>query len=137
MIVTAGMDLPWDAGLFSCGAGAVMIVTSSAQAPPQTATPVEVVRQPGGVDLTAALAALRERGIRALLCEGGPLLAGSLVELGLVDELFITIAAKLGGGGGPRMIEGLPAGSIDLELRWLLREGDELFARYAVAAPGD
>lgn len=137
VIPTRGMDLPWDAGLFSSGAGRVLIFTSSEKDPPETATPVRVVRYPGAVDLPAALAHLRaERGIRSLLCEGGPHLHGQLLAEGLVDELFVTVGPLLGGGIGPRMVEGIESGPggrpLDLELRWLLREGDELFARYAV-----
>jgi riboflavin biosynthesis pyrimidine reductase len=93
-----------------------------------------VVRSgPGGrVDLPALLRALREEGVRALLCEGGPTLHGSLQAAGLVDDLFLTIAPKLAGGGAaPRILEGeLPAVE-PLELAWLLEEDGELFARYS------
>ena len=44
------------------------------------------------VDLAALLGALRERGVRFLLCEGGPILAGQLLARELVDELFLTHA---------------------------------------------
>ena len=47
------------------------------------------------VDLPALLALLRERGVRFLLCEGGPLLAGALLVRGLVDELFLTHATRV------------------------------------------
>lgn len=47
------------------------------------------------VDLTALLALLRERGVRFLLCEGGPLLAGALLVRGLVDEIFLTHATRV------------------------------------------
>ncbi len=67
-----------------------------------------------------------------MLCEGGPHLHAALLTAGLVDELFVTIGPKLLGGVGPRMTEGLPGGAIDLELRWLLRDGGELYARWAV-----
>ncbi len=84
----------------------------------------------GPVDLAALLRSLREEGVRALLCEGGPTLHGSLQAAGLVDELFLTIAPKLSGGVAPRIVEGdLPA-LAELELAWLLEERGELFARY-------
>ncbi|HEX7278186.1 MAG TPA: dihydrofolate reductase family protein [Solirubrobacterales bacterium] len=86
---------------------------------------------PGGpVDLPALLRELRDEGVRALLCEGGPTLHGALQAQGLVDELFLTIAPKLSGGGGPRILEGGLPGAIGLELAWLLESGGELFARY-------
>jgi len=87
---------------------------------------------PGGrVELPALLRSLREEGVRALLCEGGPTLHGSLQAAGLVDELFLTIAPKLSGGGvPPRILEGELDDVIGLELAWLLEEEGELFARY-------
>jgi riboflavin-specific deaminase-like protein len=36
--------------------------------------------------------------IRTLVCEGGPRLARSLVEIGAIDELFLTVAPILFGG---------------------------------------
>lgn len=85
----------------------------------------------GRVDPGALLRSLREEGVRALLCEGGPTLHGSLQAAGLVDELFLTIAPKLSGGGAPpRILEGELDGVVSLELAWLLEEDGELFARY-------
>jgi riboflavin-specific deaminase-like protein len=131
VIVSNRLELPWDASLFTDGGGRVVIFTASADAPPETETPVTVVRHPDGVELDRALRWLRrERGIESLLCEGGPTLHGRLREGGLADELFLTIAPKIAGGEGPRVLEGaLP--DVDLvELAWLLESDDELFARY-------
>lgn len=137
VIVSESMDVPWEAGLFSSGAGRVVVVTASDDDPPETATPVRVLRQPDGIDLTAALQWLRrERGIRGLLCEGGPATHGRLLAEGLVDELFVTVGPLLAGGDGPRLVEGLDGGPQDLRLRWLLESDGELFARYAVAGSG-
>jgi riboflavin biosynthesis pyrimidine reductase len=86
----------------------------------------------GRVDLPALLHSLREEGVRALLCEGGPTLHGALQAAGLVDELFLTIAPKLSGGGvPPRILEGELDEVIPLELAWLLERDGELFARYS------
>jgi riboflavin biosynthesis pyrimidine reductase len=85
----------------------------------------------GRVDLPALLRSLREEGVRALLCEGGPTLHGALQAAGLVDELFLTIAPKLSGGGAPpRILEGELDDVVPLELAWLLEHEGELFARY-------
>jgi riboflavin biosynthesis pyrimidine reductase len=82
-------------------------------------------------DLPALLRSLREEGVRALLCEGGPRLHGSLQEAGLVDELFLTIAPKLSGGeDAPRIVEPELPELVELELAWLLEQEGELFARY-------
>lgn len=86
----------------------------------------------GRADLPALLSSLRGEGVRALLCEGGPTLHGSLQAAGLVDELFLTIAPKLSGGGvPPRILEGELDEVIPLELAWLLEQDGELFARYS------
>ena len=134
VIVSARLALPWDADLFTDGGGRVLIFTSSDAEVPETATPVRVVRHEGQVNLVEAMRYLRtERGIRALLCEGGPHLHGQLLTAGLVDELFITTAPKLAGGAGPGRAEGLPEAVRELELVSLLADGGELFHRYRVA----
>lgn len=84
----------------------------------------------GWVDLHELLRGLREEGVRAVICEGGPTLHGSLQAAGLVDELFLTIAPKLIGGGAPHILEGALAEVAPLELVWLLEHEGELFARY-------
>jgi len=133
VLVSGRMELPWDAPLFTDGGGRVLILTTSEDDPPDTATPVEVIRHEGSVDLVEALRHLRvEHGIRALLCEGGSHLHAQLLSAGLVDELFVTHGPVLAGGEGPGLVSGLPEGEIDLELAWLLREESELFARYRV-----
>jgi riboflavin biosynthesis pyrimidine reductase len=84
-----------------------------------------------GVDLAAALEHLRtERGVRALLCEGGPRLHAQLWAGGLADELFLTTAPKLAGGDAPSILEGELTDIAELELAWLLEHEGELFARY-------
>jgi riboflavin biosynthesis pyrimidine reductase len=84
----------------------------------------------GRADLPALLQELHSEGVRALLCEGGPTLHGALQAEGLVDELFLTIAPKLSGGEGPRILEGPLPEVVELELAWLLEDDGELFARY-------
>jgi riboflavin biosynthesis pyrimidine reductase len=130
-IVSGSLELPWDAALFTKGAGRVLVFTSSSAEPPATATSLEVVRHEGAVDLAAALRHLRaEHGVRALLSEGGPRLHAEMRALGLVDELFLTTSPKLAGGAAPRILEGELPELEPLELAWLLEEGGELFARY-------
>src|ERR1700742_3858828 len=129
VIVSGRLDLPWDAPLFSDG-GRVLIFTAAQEEPPAVEASLRVVRHEGRVDLAAALHYLRhERGIRALLCEGGPRLHSELWSRDLVDELFLTVAAKLT-GAGPSILEGELASPAELDLAWLLEEGGELFSRY-------
>jgi riboflavin-specific deaminase-like protein len=130
VLVSGRLDLPWDAPLFE-SAGEVLIFSSSETEPPETAAAVEVVRHPGAVNLTQALRYLRrERGVRALLSEGGPHIHEQMQADGLVDDLFLTIAPKLSGGEAPSILAGPLPGIVELELRWLLEEDGELFARY-------
>ena len=131
VIVSNRLELPWDAALFTNGGGRVVVFTASDQEPPQTATPVTIVRHSDGVELDRVMEWLRkERGIRSVLCEGGPTLHGRLREGGLADELFLTIAPKVAGGEGPRILEGALPDVDNVELAWLLESESELFARY-------
>jgi riboflavin-specific deaminase-like protein len=131
VIVSNRLELPWDAGLFTNGGGQVVIFTASEQEPPETTTPVTVIRHADGVELDRALEwLLNERGIKSILCEGGPTLHGRLREGGLADELFLTIAPKIAGGEGPRVLEGALPNVDQVELAWLLESDSELFTRY-------
>jgi riboflavin biosynthesis pyrimidine reductase len=58
------------------------------------------------VDLSAALDALAARGLRRMLCEGGPHLMRDLTASGRLDELCLTIAPALVGGDHPRITAG-------------------------------
>jgi riboflavin biosynthesis pyrimidine reductase len=130
MVLVGSLDLPWDAGLFTDGGGRVVIFTNDEGDAPATATPVEVVRSEGRVDMATALHHLRaEHDTRAVLCEGGPRLHSQLQAGGLADELFLTIAPKLV-GAGTTILEGALPEVAELDLVWLLQEGSELFARY-------
>jgi riboflavin biosynthesis pyrimidine reductase len=130
VIISGRLDLPWDAPAFT-EPGEVLIFTASETEPPETEASVEVIRHEGAVNLVEAMGYLRrERGIRALLCEGGPHLHEQLQADGLVDDLFLTIAPKLSGGEAPRILEGPLPRVVDFELAWLLEEDGELFARY-------
>jgi riboflavin biosynthesis pyrimidine reductase len=96
---------------------------------------VRVLRHADSVDLAELLRHLRhERGVRALLCEGGPRLHAQLVAGALVDELFVTHAPKLAGGVGPGLVSELEEQERQLEVGWVLAEPDtgELFGRYLI-----
>ena len=131
VVLSRSGNLRWDAGLFADPAQPVLIYTSSDIEPPDTAAPVEVVRIG---DAPAMLADLRARGVRALLSEGGPTLNSALLEAGLVDELFVTIAPIITGDPDAlRIVEGEGL-SRTRRARpvWVLRAQGELFVRYAV-----
>jgi riboflavin biosynthesis pyrimidine reductase len=88
-------------------------------------------------ELPEVVAALHERGLTRLLCEGGPSLLTDLLAAGLVDELALT-SAHLLVGDGPRLVEQLPA-PVSLALTHLVHDDPGvLLGRWAVVpSPGD
>jgi riboflavin biosynthesis pyrimidine reductase len=133
VLLTRRFDVPWEAGLLQAPEQPVLVYTGVDGHPPPVPAPGEVVRL---VDPTpaAALADLRGRGVRALLCEGGPTLHGALHAAGLVDELFLTLAPLLTGDESePSIVAGgrLPD-LVQAELLWVRQAGSQLLLRYAV-----
>jgi riboflavin biosynthesis pyrimidine reductase len=89
------------------------------------------------VNLDVALETLREKyTIRHLLCEGGPELAHELLSAGLLDEVFLTLAPKLGSDRHAlRLLEGTPFPEDTLpklELVHVFAQASELFLRYRI-----
>lgn len=84
------------------------------------------------VDLGSVRAALAERGLRDLLCEGGPHLLQDLLAVGAVDELCCTWVPRLQAGDGPRIAVGAPV-DVPLGLRLLLEEDGTLLGRWDVS----
>lgn len=82
------------------------------------------------VDPAKAVAALHKRGLKHILCEGGPSLFGSFLAADAVDELCVTIASSLEAGDAPRIASG-ETPPRDMRLATALRSGDTLLLRYA------
>jgi riboflavin biosynthesis pyrimidine reductase len=89
-----------------------MLITSSAAAADlhfeADARPDVLIAGDSAVDMTTAITALHSRGMRRVLCEGGPTLLDELVLRGLIDEMCVTIAPKLAGTGQSATSAGLP-----------------------------
>src|ERR671936_2699965 len=49
VVVSGRLDIPWDASLFTEGAGEVLIFTTSETEAPETRTPVDLIRHQGRV----------------------------------------------------------------------------------------
>lgn len=128
--------LPTDIPLFAEPDAQVVVFTTPEAPEPSCAARVSLVRlDPAELTLTTALRHLRaEHGVRALLCEGGPTLMGALLREGLVDELFLTLAPQLAGGGEAPTLSSGPAlpQPAALELAWALERAGSLYLRYAV-----
>ena len=89
------------------------------------------------VDLAAMLKTLRDQyNVRTLACEGGPTLFRSLLEQGLVDQLNLTIAPYMFGGGNAPTLTGLSKGFLPASVHCSLIEmrtvGDECFLTYRI-----
>jgi riboflavin biosynthesis pyrimidine reductase len=109
------------------------------------AVPLQGVR--ARVDVTRAEhpgfgAALRDlrarRGVRTVLCEGGPRVLGALVAGGLLDELFLTFSPLLVGAAGIKNVIEAPTapGPVPLSLLRVFESEGALLLRYAVLHPG-
>jgi len=136
-VITRRLDLDPDSPLITAAPpDARTIVITTAQAPADIRAALEpradvIVAGDDGVDFTAAVAALAERGHRRLLAEGGPHLLGELLGAGLLDELCLTIGPLLAGPGPGRIVSGGPDGaSLPLDLAHVLAEDGFLFCRY-------
>lgn len=132
MIISGRLNLPFDAPLFTDGGGHVLIFSNENGPLPETKTPVELIKVNGPIVINAVLRHLREeKGIRAVLCEGGPRLFGQLVAADAFDDLFLTISSTLTGEvDAPRILEGELGQPEHLELVNLAESEGELFARY-------
>jgi riboflavin biosynthesis pyrimidine reductase len=125
------------------GARVAILTSSAASLPEKCRADIEYVRavREGVLDLPSAIGQLRERlGVRTLLCEGGPHLNAQLLAEGLVDELFLSLAAKLAGGDAMsetlRILSGPELDPpLGLELVAAYEHESHLFLRYRIATP--
>ena len=89
------------------------------------------------VDLAEMLRILRrDYKVRRIACEGGPILFRSLLELGLVDELNLTIAPYLFGGVDAPTLTGLSKEFLPASVHCVMTDmrvvGDECFLTYRI-----
>ncbi len=134
VLVSARLTVPASLPLLQDPDSRVVIVTASDATLRGCRAHIEYLRHdPGAASLEPALRALREsHDVRSILCEGGPSLNAALLRDRLVDELFLSVAAKLSGEpDGLGIVAALPRGdTTDLQLRWALQAGHDLFLRY-------
>jgi riboflavin biosynthesis pyrimidine reductase len=147
VIVTARGDLDLDAAAVRARDVPVLIVTTDAGAARLAqagALPAAVAVHAAGpgpeVPAAAILAALGEVSPASLvLTEGGPLLMGTFLAGGALDELFLTVAPQIAGRAGdsirPAFVEGLaftPERAPWGRLLSAKSAGDHLYLRYAL-----
>ncbi len=138
-VVSRSLNFDWSSSLFTDPATRPVILTpASAQAEElrraQGRADVVIVGDTS-VDLAQGLEALSARGARLVLCEGGPTLNGELASAGVVDELCLTVAPTVvGGGGAARLMGARPLKRmLDAALLHMLEEDGFLFLRYGLA----
>jgi riboflavin biosynthesis pyrimidine reductase len=97
------------------------------------ATFLELPAADDGLDAVDILAALRDRGLRSMVSEGGPKLAAQLIAAGLLDELCLSQAPYLGGADIPAFE---PGGNALRKLRLtqlLIDDESVTYSRWRVA----
>ncbi len=114
------------------------VIVAAEEVDPQYAHELQVagVELVHGSTLGEMLEALGSRGIRSLLVEGGAVIAGALLDAGLVDRLILIQAPTAFGGGALGAFSALtPRRAADAP-RWrvVAREvlGDDLATTYAI-----
>jgi riboflavin biosynthesis pyrimidine reductase len=135
VVVTAHANLPTTLPVFAPEGPRTIIVTL-AKAAEQAADLREVadviVVGEDEIEPARILAALRERGLERMLCEGGPYLLSQLVEHDLIDDMCLTVSPYLAGSQPTTM---QPASNrlapTRLALRHVLTRDDLLYLRYA------
>jgi len=86
------------------------------------------------LDCRAMLAALAARGLRQVLCEGGPHLFGTLIEADCVDELCLTLSPVLENGSAGRIVAGSAQTTRGMRLGHAISVGEMLMLRYERAS---
>jgi riboflavin biosynthesis pyrimidine reductase len=141
VVLTASGAVDAEHPAFAAGATVVTTDEGAAALAGRLAPEKVVSLGPGPkLDLAAALALVRSHGHGLVLSEGGPHVLGSLLEAGLVDELFLTVSPLLAGRSasdarlalieGADLVPGGPAGARILSVR---RDGGHLFLRYELS----
>lgn len=148
-VLSRSGELPLDARFFTSRAFEATLYLADS-APPErraaiAATGRPVVTVPAGEESPAMLRHMRDHlGARLVLLEGGPTLNGDFFRRGLVDELFLTLAALVVGGAGlPSLVE-MPghtptretAQPLELLAAFPNPATNELYLRYRGRSPG-
>lgn len=105
IIVDGKLRVPVESRIFHEPGRNIILTTSEASPEKKKALEnlgVEMIEadseEPGKVDLKSAMLALGIKGIDGILLEGGPTLAASALEAGIIDAVRFYIAQKIIGG---------------------------------------
>ncbi|GAB3248925.1 dihydrofolate reductase family protein [Nocardioides dilutus] len=131
-VVSRSLDLPWDEPVFTESALPVLVLTGPSADPELVARASErseVVNVAADGDPRAFVDALEQRGLRRIVCEGGPTLLRHLVAAGMVDEADITVSPVMTGTGTSPDTPRLPS-VVGFDLVQVLTEDGFLMGRY-------
>jgi riboflavin biosynthesis pyrimidine reductase len=135
-IVSGSLDLPWHLAMWSESTHKPIVITDRAAAADRLA----IAREHADLLLLDEVTpqtivhALTTRGLRRIVCEGGPRLLNDFVRAGAIDELDITISPMMAGSAGSPATALLPA-SIPFHLSTVLTQQSFLMARYLKERP--
>ncbi len=131
VMVSGRLDLPDDLPILHEPDQEILVATFSDRELPGAAAIRYLRFNDGVVDIPRLLAILRGRGVRSVLCEGGPTLNAELLRAGGVDELFHCLAPKLAGEpDAPTMVTGVLHETVGMELISLMESDSHLFIRF-------
>ncbi|WP_326554566.1 pyrimidine reductase family protein [Micromonospora sp. NBC_01813] len=135
VVVSGSLDLDPSQSAFA-DAPVRPIVLTTADAPVQRRKRLAevadiVVAGDRTVDLPHGLDQVRALGHQQVLCEGGPLLFGTLTAADAIDELCLTVSPLLAGAGAGRITAGPASAVRTMRLRQVLGDDDGmLMLRY-------
>ncbi|RZT85303.1 riboflavin-specific deaminase-like protein [Pseudonocardia sediminis] len=132
-VVTGSADLDPGARLFTDTRTAPIVITTAGASPDRRSA---LTRAGADVAVLAdlrpetLLAELGRRGLRRVLCEGGPTLLGALVAADVLDELCLTLSPLLAAGRAGRTAVSDPGPPRAMDLVGALEEKGSLLLRY-------
>ena len=133
-IVSGALRLDSESAVFTHAPVRAIVVTveASSQAKQEALSRVAdvVVCGKNELDVGAMLDAFGQRGLRQVLCEGGPTLFGTLLEADRVDELCLTISPLIEGGDARRIVLGTSEKARHMMLHHVLVSSGTLMLRY-------
>ncbi|GAB3607516.1 pyrimidine reductase family protein [Conyzicola nivalis] len=136
-IVSGSLDLDPSSTIFSDAPVPPVIITTARASADRLARfdglADVIVAGSGALDVPLALAELQRRGLNHVLSEGGPSLFGSLIAAGAVDELCLTLSARLEAGDAQRIASGPLDVPAALTLERVLKHASTLLLRYGRA----
>ncbi|GAA1571901.1 pyrimidine reductase family protein [Actinomadura kijaniata] len=136
VVVSRSLDLDFDGKVFAGARSRPIVVTCAA-------APAERLRAAGeraevlvcgdrSADVGLMLETLAQRGLRRMLCEGGPTLLAEVAAAGWLHELCLTMSPMVVAGTAKRILDGPVIDIQRMKLRHTVQDGDYLFLRYQV-----